>query len=306
VNIEASGGVVHWFEVGGVRLRAAHWPRGDRGTVLLLSGRTDFIERFHEPVTEWQTRGFAVWMLDWRGQGASQRLLTNPIPNHVDRFSDYLADAEHVLDHALQIAPGGQFLLMGHSMGGHLGAHLLARRPECFAGAILTAPMIDFVRGTRMPRSLALLMAHLVCLRPGMASRFGPGTSARPAVDRPFAGNPLTSCPDRYAAQIALMISQPELVVAGATWGWLRAALASTIALNRAATIRRITMPVLVALAGADKLVDNTAIRRFAHLLPRGQLLEVPGARHELLNERDVYRLPLWTEIDRFVGTIGC
>ena len=138
-----------------------------------------------------------------------------------------------------------------------------------------------------------------------MAHRLGPGTSARTSVDRPFLDNPLTSCPDRYAAQIALMVAQPDLVVAGATWGWLRAALVSTIALNRAATIRRITMPVLVAIGGADRLVDNAAIRRFAHLLPRGQMLELPGARHELLNERDVYRLPLWAAIDQFIGTIG-
>jgi lysophospholipase len=306
VRIEDSGGVVHWFEQGGVRLRAAHWPQGERGTVLLLSGRTDYVERFFEPVSEWQSRGYAVWMLDWRGQGASQRLLPDPIRNHVRSFADYLADGETVLDHAIRQTPkGGKFLLMGHSMGGHLGAHLLARRPGLFAGAILSAPMIDFVRGSPMPRSLALLLAHLMCLRPGMAHRFGPGTSARTPVDRPFLDNPLTSCPDRYAAQIALMQAQPDLLVAGATWGWLRAALASTIALNRAATIRRITMPVLVALAGADRLVDNAAIRRFAQLLPRGQLLELPGARHEMLNERDEYRLPLWAAIDEFVGTIG-
>ena len=306
MTIEASGGVVHWFERGGVRLRAAHWPRGERGTVLLLSGRTDYIERFDEPVGEWQRRGYAVWMLDWRGQGASQRLLPDPLRNHVKSFADYVADAEYVLYHATQQAPrGAQFLLMGHSMGGHLGAHLLARQPGLFAGAILSAPMIDFVRGSPMPRRLALLLAHLICLRPGMAHRFGPGTSARTSAERPFLDNPLTSCPDRYARQIALMLAQPELVVAGATWGWLRAALTSTIALNRATTIQRITMPVLVALAGADRLVDNAAIRRFARLLPHGQLLELPGGRHELLNERDMYRLPLWAAIDQFIGTLG-
>ena len=102
------------------------------GTVLLLSGRTDYIERFHEPVAEWQSRGYAVWMLDWRGQGASQRLLPDPVRNHVESFADYLADADHVLDHAVRLAPkGGQFLLMGHSMGGHLAPICCPGDPAC-------------------------------------------------------------------------------------------------------------------------------------------------------------------------------
>ena len=69
MTIEATGGTVHWFTVDGLRLRAAHWPNGPKGTVLLLNGRTDYIERFAEPVAEWQRRGYAVWMLDWRGPG---------------------------------------------------------------------------------------------------------------------------------------------------------------------------------------------------------------------------------------------
>lgn len=43
-EIEASGGSVHWLD-GGVRLRAASWPGSGAGTVLLLHGRTEFIER---------------------------------------------------------------------------------------------------------------------------------------------------------------------------------------------------------------------------------------------------------------------
>ena len=245
--------------------------------------------------------------MDWRGQGASQRLLQDPLQNHVHRFTDYLADLDHMLDHAvLPHAGGGKLLLIAHSMGGHLGAHLLARRPAQFDRAVLCAPMVDFVRGMRLPRRVALLLARLVCLRPGMAARHGPGTSVKPMTERPFDNNPLTSCPDRYAARAEQMRAHPELVTAGATWGWLRASLASTVALNRAATIRRIGMPVLVAVAGADRLVDNAAIRRFTRLLPQGELLELPGARHELLNERDEHRLTLWAAIDRFFGATAC
>ena len=194
---------------------------------------------------------------------------------------------------------------MGHSMGGHLGAHLLSRRPGSFAGAVLCAPMVDFNRGVPLPRFLAWIMARIVC-RFGRAQHFGPGTNADLPSEKNFASNKLTTCPDRYAAAMALMRAEPALLVSGATWGWLQAALASTLALNRVATIRRITMPTLIAIAGADRLVDNTAIQRFAHLLPRGELIEFPGARHELLNESDAHRLALWAAIDRFIEAIPC
>ena len=63
--IESSDAQVHWLEApGGVRLRAANWPRGDRGCVLLLHGRTEFIEKYLETAAALQARGFALWTLD--------------------------------------------------------------------------------------------------------------------------------------------------------------------------------------------------------------------------------------------------
>jgi lysophospholipase len=299
-----TGAEIHWLQLGGgLHVRAAHWPRGDRGTVLLLGGRTDFIERFGEPVGELQSRGFAVWTFDWRGQGASTRLLADPIRNHVGTFADYLADLDLLLDRLVLPGLGGRrLIMMAHSMGGHLGAHMLARRPALFERAVLCSPMIDFARDTRLPRTAVAAMAQLVCLRPGMAARFGPGTSREPATNRPFAGNPLTTDPGRYAAAVSLMRARPELLTGGITWGWLRAALASVIALDRPRTLRRITMPVLVAIAGADRLVDNRATRRFVRLIAHGELVEFPGAQHELLNERDEHRLALWAAVDRFLA----
>lgn len=306
MTIAAAGGTVHWLQAPhGIRLRAAHWPTGPRGTALLLNGRTEFIEKYLEPVAELQSRGFAVWTLDWRGQGASSRLLPDPVPNHVARFGDHLDDLGLLLDrHVLPRLDGRPLVLLAHSMGGHLGAHVLARRPELFARAVLSAPMIDFLRPTRLPRRLARLAIQLACLRPGHARRPGAGTSPLPELDRLFDGNPLTTCPERYAADIALLRATPALAVGGATWGWLRAAAASIAALHRPGFAARITLPVLVALAGADRLVDNRASRLFAHGLPLGEVLDVPGAQHELLREHDRHRMPLWAAIDRFLQPV--
>lgn len=306
MSIEASGGVVHWVDLpDGVRLRAAHWPAGPRGTVLLLSGRGEFIEKYAETVAALQTRGFAVWTLDWRGQGASSRLLPDPVPNHVGRFRDHLEDLNWLLDsHIVPSLNGRKLVMLAHSMGGHLGLRTLARRPALFARAILSAPMIDFLKGNRVSWKATRLAIVLACLLPGKAALPGPGTRKLPDFNKPFEGNPLTTCPTRFAADLALLRATPSLAVGGATWGWMRAATTSIMATQRPGFARRVTMPVLIAIAGDEKLVNNDAIRRFAQRLPQGQTLELPGARHELLREHDRHQAVLWAAIDRFLEPI--
>ncbi len=305
MSIEAAGGRVHWLDTpDGLRLRAAQWPGGPRGTVLLLNGRTEFIEKYLEAVQELRSRRFAVWSLDWRGQGLSSRLLPNPMPGHAVRFTDYLDDLDLLLRLVLPGLQGRPLVLLAHSMGGHLGAWMLARRPGVFARAVLCAPMVDFRRKRGLPLGMVRLLAGAAHLVPGVAARPGPGTSRLPPLDRLFGGNPLTGCPARYAADIAWLRNQPALQVGGATWGWLRAASASIAALGRPAAARAITLPVLVLVAGDDQLVDNRATRRFAARLPDAELVEFPGARHELLREHDGHRRLVWAAMDRFLAPL--
>ena len=304
--IEAAGGTVVWLErPGGVRLRLAVWPEGSRGVVLLLNGRTEFIEKYLEAVAALQARGFAVWTLDWRGQGGSTRPLPEAHANHVGHFDEYVGDLNAMLDrHVLPDLVARKLVLMGHSMGGHLGAHLLSRRGGLFSCAVLLAPMIDFLRGRTGPRWMARAILGGMCLVPGQRLRFGPGTRRVPDFERAFEGNRLTTCPERHAMGLGLLRDNPALAVGGATWGWLRAALDSVVALEDARVIGRIDMPVLVVMAGDERLVDNRATRRFAVRLPRGKMLKIEGARHELLREAEGYRGLLWQAIDEFLAPL--
>jgi lysophospholipase len=60
----------------GVRLRTARWtPSSAIGTVVVLGGRGEFIEKYFEVISELLARGFAVATMDWRGQGGSERSL---------------------------------------------------------------------------------------------------------------------------------------------------------------------------------------------------------------------------------------
>ena len=80
----------------GVNIRFARWhpPPGRKGTVCLFPGRTEFIEKYFETIRELRARGFAVAMLDWRGQGLSDRALDDPFKGHVGDFSEYELDLD--------------------------------------------------------------------------------------------------------------------------------------------------------------------------------------------------------------------
>ena len=57
----------------GVTLRFARFapPPGRKGTVVVLQGRAEYIEKYFETVRDLRARGFAVATFDWRGQGLS-------------------------------------------------------------------------------------------------------------------------------------------------------------------------------------------------------------------------------------------
>ena len=79
----------------GHELRYALWEatRGPRrGTMCIFEGRTEFIEKYFETVGDLRRRGFAVAIMDWRGQGASARPVGDPRKGHIHSFSEYDRD----------------------------------------------------------------------------------------------------------------------------------------------------------------------------------------------------------------------
>ena len=114
------GGVVAAVRaVDGKVLRVARWHPAGRpvGTVLICTGRAEFIEKYFEVVGELRRKGFAVAVLDWRGQGGSSRLLRNQFKGHVQDFTRYEEDlARFMNDVVLPDCPPPYFAL-AHSMG---------------------------------------------------------------------------------------------------------------------------------------------------------------------------------------------
>ena len=72
-----------------------------RGTIVLLHGRNEAIEKYFETIRDLTAMGFWVATFDWRGQGGSERLLSDPLKGYVRRFSDYELDLERFMEHVV-------------------------------------------------------------------------------------------------------------------------------------------------------------------------------------------------------------
>lgn len=291
-----------FFQASGVRLRAARFPADPaaayRGVLVLLNGQTEFIEKYFEVIDELRRRGLAVATMDWRGQGGSQRVLDDSRKGYVQDFSEYDADLAAFLDQVVAPMGGARPLALAHSMGGHNLLRTLARKPNAFARAVLTAPMVA-VSFRGYAAWLVHLVTRLEALR-GNGTGWVWGMEDRDPHAMTFASQMVTSDQARFDRTQAILRAHPDLRLAGATWAWLGAALRSMAWLRRQAP--RITTPLLVIGAGADRIVITAETKAFAARLPHARYIEIAGAGHEMLMERDVFRAQWWAAFDAFLA----
>lgn len=285
----------------GTRLRIGHWPSADPGKrrVVLCHGRTEFLEKYTETIGELTARGFDVWSMDWRGQGASDRALENPHKGHIDRFESYLADLTWFFDTV--VGPGdGETLLMAHSMGGHitLRAVLEGRvRPDRF---VLSAPMIDLPVagiGRYAATGLSRMMTGI-----GLGGRYVAGSGDYDPAGVKFDGNPLTGDRQRFDAIHAAIAANPAVALGGPTFGWLNATFRSIGVLRGLSQDLPRTCPILLFTAMADTVVSVDAQTAVATALPDCEQVQIADARHEILHESDAIRQQFWKAFDRFTS----
>lgn len=298
------GGDFQWLTArDGATLRMAFWkgPRSGatRGTVLLLHGRREFIEKYYETIHDLLDRGFTVATFDWRGQGLSARPLADRHRGHASDFATYLEDLELFAAAARERLPG-PFAMLAHSFGGHAAVRYLHDHQDQVARAVLVAPMLGIHFGL-LPRQVADAIARLA-LRLGRGEHYAPAQGGYSPVKRRAEALLLSSDADRLEDEIEACRVNPDLALGGVTYGWLAAALQSIRVIHGPGFAEAITCPLLTVVAGRDRVVDNRLIRAFASRLPRGELVEIGDARHEILKERDELRAAFWAAFDRFMG----
>ena len=298
--IPAAATMVPWAAPDGWPLRSIRWPAPDgapRGSLLMLGGRGDHLEKYLETLEDFRRRGWLVESVDWRGQGGSGRLIADPHVGHITDFSLWIADLAAYVAEWRQRTPGPHGII-GHSMGGHLLLRALADRAVAPDAAVLVAPMLGFT--APYPDWLGDKVARLM-MRLGDPARAAWRVSEKPGSSLSLRQNLLTHDADRYADELWWHEHAPETLLGPASWQWVAAAYTSFLHLARPGVLEGVATPLLILAAARDGLVSVKAIRRDAARLPHAQLhVYGPEAAHEILRETDSVRGDALARIDQF------
>jgi lysophospholipase len=280
----------------GVRLRIAIWPEvttpSVKGTILLLPGRTEFVEKYGLAAADLAARGYATVAIDLRCQGASDRLLKNPLTGHVVRFDDYQMDVAVLLKVAHAEALPEPYYLLAHSMGGPIAFRAMANGLPVKA-AVLTAPMWGIKMAPHLrPVAWGLCWAAQTF---GFSHLFTPGTRKAAYVGiEPFEGNSLTSDPDIYAYMKRQLAAQPQFGLGGPSLQWLYASLRELRLQAREAAP---AIPTLTFLGTDEDVVLHAPIHQRMKSWPQGRLDIIQGGRHEVLMETPAIRAEVFDKI---------
>ncbi|MBF0572516.1 MAG: alpha/beta hydrolase [Desulfamplus sp.] len=285
-----------------------------KGIILLLNGRTEFMEKYKSVASKLSSMGYHVMSLDWRGQGLSVRELPNQDKGYVKDFQLYINDLELFFN--LYVAPLSIKLklpitILAHSMGGHITLKFLSQVYEDknkidtlnIEKVILISPMIDIITspinkyfadiftnwGTRLLANIALNFK--------LGASYIPGGKDYSIENAKFENNPLTHDWDNFWLEHKEISKNRKLALGGVTWGWLKAAFDSIDALNDKDILSKIRTAIWILSAEKDRVVSNKAQKQICQNLPNGKFISIPNSRHEILFETEGIKTLLWENI---------
>lgn len=265
---------------GAARIRLASWKAGEKGTVLLLPGRTECIEKYGRAAGDLVARGFSVITVDWRGQGLADRALPDRKMGHVGDFSEYQQDLDAMLVEAARLNLPRPYYMVAHSMGGCIGLRGLVRGLPIKA-AVFSAPMWGIAMAAWLRPVATVVSAFAAPL--GLVTRYAPSTSDETyLLQFPFEGNVLTTDEEMWNYMRRQVVEVPDLALAGPSIGWLKAALRECAALS---ALPAPGVPAICGLGTAEKVVDVPPVHLRMAGWANGQLDLYPGAEHEIMME---------------------
>lgn len=253
--VQAQTGAAQSFDSNGVQI--AYADRGRGAPVVLLHGYTGTYARHWEApgvMQALETAGYRVVAMDCRGHGQSGKP-SDPAQYGIEMVNDVV----RLLDH-LKIERAH---IVGYSMGGAIASQLLVRHP----GRLLT---ITVLGSGWDGEDLKDLKAWSQALADGMARKDASGLLR--AVSSTAAGQSGPTDAEMAAMNAALFArNDPQAL----------AAVARTLPVLMDIPRRSLeasTLPVLAIIGEQDAAL--AAVKRMKTVLPRMEIVELPGANH--------------------------
>jgi len=243
-------------------------PEGEsRACLLIVHGLAEHSGRYMNLVNHFVPLGYAVYGVDHLGHGRSEGTRV-----HVERFEDYTVTLKTYFDMLRPWQPGKPVFLIGHSMGGLIGALYLLDHQAELAGAVLSGPSV------KVPDSASSAMIFMGKVFSALLPKFGviqleaEGVSSDPAVVQAYVSDPL--------------------VYRGKVTARLGAELLKTMR-RVTAEAARISLPILILQGSADRLVDPGGARMlYDKVGSTDKAIKIyDGFYHEVFNEPDHVRV---------------
>ena len=246
-----------------------------KAVLLLVHGLAEHSGRYANLVEHFVPRGYAVYGIDHVGHGRSGGARV-----YVERFEDFLQPLRMFFGAVRAQQPGVPIFLVGHSMGGLIGAAYLLDHAGGLQGAVLSGPSVKVP--DNISPAVLFVGKMLSVLLPwiGVLALDASGVSRDPAVVEAYVNDPL--------------------VYTGKTTARLGAEVLDTMrrVASRAAHIR---LPLLILQGGADRLVDPDGARMLHDLVGSSDktLKVYEGLYHEVYNEPE--RAQVLRDVERWL-----
>ena len=278
-----------------VRLRVVQWPSAEpsKGTIFLFQGRTENLEKYGRTASVLHKLGYSVFAIDWRGQGMSDRLSSDPMLGHIASYGEYQKDVSAMLETAAALSLPKPWFILGHSLGACIGLRTVSSASD-FSACAFTAPLwgINLPRYKKTAAWPLAWAAQLV----GKAQAYAPGTKAESYVlNTSFSENRLTHDPEMYDYYVRISEGLPDQQLGGPSMGWLLQTLKETSAL---AALPAPNIPCHAFCGAEDTIVAVDAVKKRMKNWQDGLFTTIPNARHDLLCETDAIRATVFNAID--------
>lgn len=275
-------------------------PDNPRGTVILMTGYSEFIEKYFETVSDLLALGYGVVMPEWRGHGLSEGMGEEPTRLHLTDFDTNVRDLEDRW--ARLVAPFPKpHLGLAHSMGGHISLKAAQAHPDWFDALAQCAPM----HGIALPRYARILLAltTFVYRLAGKGDSWNPFLPPNVRPGKPEA-NRVTNDFTRFKRGEDLYMTEPQLQVNGGSLAWARAAGISMRQAAQPAFLRSIKTPLYIGTAEEELLVDNASHAHVLAHVPNATGDFYAAAKHELMMEHDTIRQAFLANVETFFKSV--
>jgi acylglycerol lipase len=232
-----------------------------KAILLIVHGLAEHSGRYMNVVNYFVPLGYGVYGLDHLGHGRSDGTRV-----YVERFEDYTDTLKIYSDMVRQWQPDKPFFLVGHSMGGLIGALYLLDHQDELAGAVLSGPCVKVPDDVSPVTVLLGRLFSALMPRAGLLGLEAEGVCRDPAVVEAYVNDPLVHTGKTTARLAAELLRAMARVMAEAD---------------------RITLPILLVQGSADRLVDPDGARMLYDTAGSGdkQIEIYEGFYHEVFNE---------------------